>query len=346
MSPAGRTLGGRARPLVVVTWPSFDPDDPETGGLLTAAGLRVRHAPKTGARSVDEVRTLMADASAAIVSTDPFDRSVFASAPQLRVIARVGVGVDSIDLAAATETGVVVTTTPGANEETVADHTLALILAAVRRVIEHDVSVRRGEWNRAGPLTAWDLHGQTVGLVGYGAIGRAVARRLRGFDAEILVCDPAVAPERGIEIVDLETLLRGAFVVSLHLPLTESTRGLIGPVELELMRPDAILVNTARGELVDEASLERALATGRIRAAALDVFADEPPDRSRRLYRLTNVTLTPHVGGLSVDSIAEMQRLAVRSVVAVLQGHRPEGVVNWEASGSVRQGSASGAGDL
>lgn len=257
---------GRANGQVLVTWIDFDPDDPETGGRLQAAGLDVRLAPKLGARGHQELAGLVRNAVAAIVSTDPFERSVLAAAPHLRVIARVGVGTDSIDIPAATEAGVAVTTTPGANRETAADHALAMILAAVRRIVEHDASVRRGEWLRAGAMTPWDLHGTTVGLIGFGGIGRAVARRLRGFGTRVLVADPAVARNGtgdGFEVVELDALLACADVVSLHLPLLETTRGIIGRAELAAMRPETLLVNTSRGGLVDEDALVDALGAGR-----------------------------------------------------------------------------------
>jgi phosphoglycerate dehydrogenase-like enzyme len=254
---------------------------------------------------------------AAIVSTDPFDGSVFRAAPDLRVVARVGVGTDSIDLDAATAAGVVVTTTPGANRETAADHALAMILAALRRVVEHDASVRRGEWRRGGDLTPWDLHGTTVGLIGYGDIGRAVGRRVSGFGARVLACDPA-APDG----VSLDALLERSDVVSLHLPLTAGTRNVIGAAELERMPAHAVLVNTSRGGLVDEPALVQALRAGAIRAAALDVFADEP-QLTPGLAELPNVVLTPHIGGLSERSIALMTERATDHVLAVLAG-RPD----------------------
>jgi phosphoglycerate dehydrogenase-like enzyme len=297
---------------VLVTWPSFDVDG--SGGRLGAAGLRVRLAPKTGSRTPREVARLAARAVGAIVSTDPFDRTVFAAAPRLRVIARVGVGTDSIDLEAATDAGVVVTVTPGANRETAADHAVAMILAALRRIVEHDASVRRGEWRRGETLTPWDVHGTVVGLVGFGAIGRAVARRLDGFGVELLVADPAVPGS-----TPLSALLARADVVSLHLPLSAATEGLIGAEELGCMRPQAILVNTSRGRLVDERALVGALAAGRLRAAALDVFADEPAVPPR-LLELPNVTLTPHIGGLSDRSIERMVGEATDSVLAALDG--------------------------
>jgi len=310
-----------AKERVLVTWMDFDPDGARTGARLRAAGLDVDCEPKLGARSPREVAKLVTGAVAAIVSTDPFDRSVFASARGLKVIARVGVGTDSIDLEAATAAGVVVTTTPGANRETAADHALAMILAALRRVVEHDASVRRGEWRRGGDLTPWDLHGTTVGLVGYGDIGRAVGRRVAGFGARVLACDPALA-----DGVPLPALLEAADVVSLHLPLTAATRDLIGAAELARMPAHAVLVNTSRGGLVDERALVAALRGGSIRAAALDVFADEP-HLTPGLAELSNVVLTPHIGGLSQRSIALMTERATDQVLAVLAGRPDRGCV-------------------
>jgi phosphoglycerate dehydrogenase-like enzyme len=320
-------LGG-----VLVTWPGFVLDG-AAAQRLRSAGLRLRLEPKTGMRTSVEVERLTRGAVAAIVSTDPFDRAVLAAAERLRVIARVGVGTDTIDLGAATDEGIVVAVTPGANQETTADHAVAMMLAALRRIVEHDASVRRGEWERGTALTPWDVHGVVVGLVGYGTIGRAVARRLEGFGAQLLVCDPAVERVDGGELVALPELLERADVVSLHLPLTPGTHGLIGPAELARMRPPALLVNTSRGRLVDEAALAAALASGRLRAAALDVFSDEPAV-SERLRALPNVTLTPHIGGLSTQSIARMVEMAVDNVLAVLRGRiDPALVANPEVLG-------------
>ena len=307
---------------VLVTWMGYDAAGPSTGERLRRRGLTVRLEPKHGARSPAEVAALASTALAAIVSTDPFDRSVFAAAPGLKVVARVGVGIDSIDLDAATAAGVVVTTTPGANCETAADHALAMILAAVRRIVEHDASVRRGEWARGGDLTPWTLHGATVGLVGFGEIGRAVARRLAAFDVQLLVCDPALTAADGHRLVPLPELLSRADVVSLHVPLSDGTRHLLSTGMLAHLRPEAILVNTSRGAIVDEPALVDALAGGRLRAAALDVFADEPAV-PEALRALPNVVLTPHIGGLSVRSIAAMTEQATESVLAVLDG-RPD----------------------
>ena len=317
---SGIAAGERGR--VLVTWMGYDAAGPRTGQRLRRRGLSVRLEPKLGARTTKEVAALASDALAAIVSTDPFDRSVFAAARHLRVVARVGVGTDSIDLDAATDAGVVVTTTPGANAETAADHALAMILAAVRRIVEHDASVRRGEWARGGELTPWSLHRTTVGIVGYGEIGRAVARRLEPFGVHLLVSDPALTAAGGLPLVPLPELLARADVVSLHLPLGPDTRNLLSSQMLEHLRPEAILVNTSRGAIVDEQALTNALAAKRLRAAALDVFADEPAVPAA-LCALPNVVLTPHIGGLSVQSIAAMTEQATESVLAVLDG-RPD----------------------
>jgi phosphoglycerate dehydrogenase-like enzyme len=315
---------------VVVTWVGFDFADPECGGAFAARGLATRFAPRERDRTPAEMAALVGDAVAVIADADPYDRAVLEGAPDLRVIARVGVGLDGIDLEAASALGVAVTITPGLNTETVADHALALMLAATRRVVEHDAGVRRGQWRRVGPMAPWDLHGRTVGVVGYGSIGRAVARRLAGFEVRILVCDPEREQADGLELTSVEDLLARSDLISLHCPLTPATRGLIGARALGLMRPGAILVNTSRGGLVDEEALLGALSSGRLRAAGLDVFAAEPPP-SPRLRALPNVVLSPHIGGVSVDSNANMTRQAVRSALAVLRGEAPEGLVNPDA---------------
>jgi phosphoglycerate dehydrogenase-like enzyme len=318
---------------ILITWPDFERDGPDTGRRLTAAGHALRFAPKRARRSPAEMIGLLDGVAGAIVSTDPFDADVLDRAHGLRVIARVGVGTDSIDVAAAARRGIAVCTTPGVNSASTADHAVALMLAALRRVPEHDRAVRAGAWPRTGAATPWELSGATVGLVGYGAIGRLVHRRLSGFPVRVLVCDPDAAPGPGAEAVDLDTLLRTSDVVSLHVPLVAATRGLLDRERLARLRPGAVLVNTARGGLVDEDALADALQSGALRAAALDVLALEPPGRSR-LLGLPNVVLTPHTGGLSERSVREMTRRATDAVLAVLDGRVPEGIV---AAGAIDQ---------
>ncbi|MDA0184345.1 phosphoglycerate dehydrogenase [Solirubrobacter phytolaccae] len=313
---------------ILITWPDFDAEGADVGRRLTEAGHRLRIAPRTADRTPRDLLALLEGVEAAIVSTDPFDAGVLDAAARLRVIARVGVGTDSIDLQAAARNGVAVCTTPGANTSSSADHTVALMLAALRRVPAHDRAIRAGRWERTGPAVGSELGGATVGLVGYGAIGRAVHERLTGFGARILICDPfAPAGGPGVRHVDLDTLLRASDVVSLHLPLTPGTRHLLDRARLALLPAHAILVNTARGGLVDEDALADALEAGALRAAALDVLALEPSPPGR-LHALENVTLTPHVAGLSEPSIREMTRRAVDAALAVLDGRRPEGLVS------------------
>lgn len=312
-------------PQVLVTWPGYDPGGKDTGHALTRRGLGVKLAPRRGARDQAEVSALVAGCAGAIVSTDPFGAEVLTGAPTLRVIARVGVGTDSIDLEAATAAGIVVTVTPGANRDATADHAVALMLAALRRVLPLDAAVRRGEWIRGAPLMPGELAGTVVGIVGYGAIGVAVAERVRAFGAQVIASDPAVTGS-DVELCPLDDLLRRAGVVTLHCPLTAASRRLIGARELARMRPGAILVNTSRGGLVDEPALVIALRDGRLGAAALDVFEAEPAVHPG-LVDAPNVVMTPHVAGLSDASVRRMTAGATASVVAVLTGTPDPAVV-------------------
>jgi phosphoglycerate dehydrogenase-like enzyme len=265
---------------------------------------------------------VLGDAVAAIADADPFDADVLGRAAGLKVIARTGVGLDSIDLDAATRHGVVVTTTPGTNHETVADHTLALMLAVLRSLRPNDAGVRGGGWRDfAIPLS--QLHGATVGLVGFGAIGRAVGRRVEAFGATVLVHDPFAPAE--VETVELDDLLRRSGVVSLHLPLSPDTERLLDARRIALMAPGAVLVNTSRGPLVDQEALTDALAAGRLGGAGLDVFAVEPPGAGP-LAALDNVVMSPHCGGISAQSNLAMSRMATESVLAALAG-APRGAI-------------------
>ncbi len=323
------------RPLCVVTWPGFDPDDADVRRLFGELDAEVAYRPKLGARTPDELAEIMKGASAAVASTDPFDRTVLARLPTLRVIARTGVGVDTVDVDAATEFGVVVARTGGAHEDVVADHTLALMLAAVRRIVENDASVRGGRWERAGDLTPAALSGSCVGLVGVGRIGSAVARRLIGFGCDVIAYDPVVEAAPGVTLVTLQQVFMRADIVSLHVPLTPDTRGLVDARCLAGMRPGSILVNAARGGLVDEVALVAALASGRLRAAALDVFADEPP-LTPGLLELANIVLSPHIAGFTRDSVRELTVQAVTAAMDVLAGRPNPGIVNPEALGHPR----------
>lgn len=313
---------------IFISWPGYQPDGETTGRLLSEAGYEIVLEPKYGARSPEELAKLASGCVGAIVSTDPFTGEVLHALSGLRVIARVGVGYDSIDRQTADDLGIAIAITPGMNAETVADHTLALMLALIRKVPAQDVSVKAGRWERIGSLTPGELPGKTVGLVGAGTIGRAVARRLSGFGVRILYHDAAVDVLPGAENAgSLDALLEQADVVSLHLPLAEGTRHLIDETAIARMKLGAMLVNTARGAIVDQRALFRALREGRLAGAALDVFETEPPGEEA-LRDVPNLVCAAHMGGISHESIARMTASATRSVIEVLSGGMPDTVVN------------------
>ena len=272
---------------VVVTWPVYDVDGETTGSLLKQAGLNIRLHPRTSNRTPAELADILDDAVAVIASTDLFDASVFDACPNLKVIARTGVGVDAIDVSAATKAGVVVATTPGANEEAVADHALAMILTLQRRIGENDAAIRDGRWDRAGNLTPSDLYGATVGLIGSGVIGRAVIRRLLAFGTEVLVYDPFLdSAPMGTELVDLPTLLSRSDAITVHAPLTDGTRGLLGAEEFAAMKHGSFVVNVSRGGILDEHALAESIRSGHLAGAGLDTFcllytSPSPRDRTR-----------------------------------------------------------------
>jgi len=268
--------------------------------------------------------------------TDRIDAEIMDACPKLKIISNCAVGYDNIDISAATERGIIVTNTPGVLTETTADLTWALLLTLARRVVEADRFVREGRFAGWSPtlLLGRDVHGKTLGIVGFGRIGRAVARRAIGFNMEILYFDVNRAPneleaELSARFVDLRTLLSESDFVSLHLPLTPLTRHLIAEEELRQMKTSAFLINTSRGPIVDERALIRALEEGWIGGAALDVFEHEP-DVPPELLKLPNVVLSPHIGSASVETRSEMAMMAVDNLLAVLQGCRPEHIVNPE----------------
>ena len=262
-----------------------------------------------------------------IVST--IDDEVLAAAPTVKVVANVAVGYNNIDVDAARRRGVVVTNTPDVLTETTADFAWALLMATARRVVEADRFVRSGQWDRWLWDLLWgaDVYGKTLGVVGFGRIGRAVARRALGFNMRVMYQDavPAdAAVERDLRAsrVELETLLRESDFVSLHTPFLPETRHLMNARTLRLMKRSAILVNAARGPVVDEAALVRALQEGWIAGAGLDVFEEEPKVHPG-LVPLTNVVLAPHIASASLDTRVAMATLAVRNCLAVLDGKAP-----------------------
>ncbi|HYL36608.1 MAG TPA: D-glycerate dehydrogenase [Bryobacteraceae bacterium] len=278
----------------------------------------------------------------AVVSqlTDKFSAAVIDSLDGVKIIANVAVGFDNIDVPAATRRGILVSNTPDVLTETTADFAFALLLAAARRVVEGHLFVHAGQWRKwtIDLLVGQDIHHKTLGIFGMGRIGQAVARRARGFSMQVLYHDAVRAPETiqrelALQFVSSEQLLREADFISLHVPLLEATRKMIAEPQLRLMKKTAILVNTSRGPVVDEAAVAKALAQGWIAAVGLDVFEREP-QVNPELLKLSNAVLAPHIASASVDTRREMSMLATRNAVAALEGRRPPTLVNpaaWDS---------------
>jgi len=283
--------------------------------------------------SEEELRRQAADADVFLVVHRTIDAAALAHAPNLRFIQRFGVGYDNIDVDAARAAGVLVAYAPGANAAAVAEHAVMLMLAVLRRLAYSEEATRRGEWPFQEMLAARvrDLDGAAVGLVGMGATAKAVAARLRPFGSAVSYfsrrrLDPDVEHDLGVPYTPLPALLAGSDVVSLHLPLTDETRGMFGRDALAQMKPGAVLVNTARGALVDEAALHDAVAFGHLFGAGLDVLADEAAG-GNPFADLPNVVVTPHYAGASAGAQARIMRTGIANVMRFLAGERPEHLV-------------------
>jgi glyoxylate reductase len=303
-----------------------------------AARFDVESNQKDLAVSSAQLQRKLKNKDAAItLITDVISEKLLAAAPGLKIVSNVAVGYNNFDVAAATRRSVMLTNTPGAMDDTTADFAWCLILATARRLIEADRLVRSGRWTRWRFMSnlGWDVHGKTLGICGFGRIGRGVARRAAGFDMRIVYTGPRRAPEAverelNATFVDKQTLLRDSDIVSLHLPLFPETRHYLGTAELALMKPTAILVNTARGPVVDERALVKSLKAGRIAGAGLDVYENEPR-LAGGLARLPNTVLAPHMASASVDTRLRMCNMAVANCIAGLTGMRPPNLLNPEA---------------
>jgi D-3-phosphoglycerate dehydrogenase len=279
------------------------------------------------------VEQLVADADAILCDATPITADVLDRAPRVQIVAEYGIGYDNIDVGAASQRGIWVTNVPGFCVEEVADHAMALVLAAGRRLFFFDRSVRAGSWDPVGIGRGADrLSNQTLGLIGFGQIGRRVAKRALGFGLRVLAYSPRTTPELarefGAERAEPDELIAQSDYVSLHVPATPSTRGLINGRAIALMKPGAWLINTSRGSIVDESALLAALAAGHIAGAALDVRAREPTPSDDPFWQLPNVILTPHAAFYSAQSLRELRQRAARSVAAVLAGEVPSNPIN------------------
>lgn len=314
-----------AQPLKSGTWRAIE--------MLKEAKLKYEFTESDQA-SEDQVIAAVKDADATIAGSEPYSPKVIEACGNLKVIARSGVGYDAVDVNACSEAGVLVTITPGVNQDSVADLTFSFLMAFLRNIVQDTADLRAGKWGRPIYKSARE---SVLGVVGLGRIGQSVVKRAIPFGFKILVAetypDADFVAEHGLEIVEFEELLKRSDYVSLHVPLLPETRNLINSKTIGLMKNGACLINTARGGLTEEAALVEGLRSGKLRGAGLDVFPVEPPTGSP-LFELPNVLCTPHLAGLDHESCEGMASMAASSIIQILNGRLPEtGVINpqiWE----------------
>ncbi|HVO18780.1 MAG TPA: hydroxyacid dehydrogenase [Anaeromyxobacter sp.] len=319
------------RPAVLLP----EPIEEEAVRLLESAGVELVRAPDP---RPEAVAPLLGRADAVVLRTGlTLDARLLGAAERLRTVSRTGAGYDNVDVAAATRRGVIVTSSVGANTVTVVEHTLALLLTLAKRIVDLDRAVRRGEFKLRYAYLPRDLRGQVLGVVGFGRIGAEVARACHRLFAMPVLAHDALLPEPArrdlsswVEFTGIEEVFRRADVVTLHLPLSATTRGLVGKKLLASMKPGALLLNTARGGVIDEAALVEALRSGPLGGAALDVFEREPPPTDSPLLALENAVLTPHAAALTRACVTRMAVLAAQRVLDVLDGYLPDDVANPE----------------
>jgi D-3-phosphoglycerate dehydrogenase len=317
------------RKTVLVTATNYSLYCAEGKARLQDSGVTVLENPHGRPFTHDELICRVPQIDGAIVGVDTWDASVLARAQRLRILARFGVGVDNIDLAAARRRGMVVTNARGLNSRSVAELTLALMLACLRNLPTLETLIRRGEWSR---LMGRDLGGMAVGLVGFGGIGQRVAAMLRGFETRTQAFDPFPNREQaaglGVSLVSFANLLATSDIISLHLPSIASTRHLFGESAFAAMRPGSYFVNTARGALVDEAALVRALNSGHLAGAALDVFEHEPIARDDPILACPNLILTPHTAAETHETYQKVGLETAAAVIDFFAGRTPKNQVN------------------
>jgi phosphoglycerate dehydrogenase-like enzyme len=297
--------------------------------VLKKGGFELVYHGRSAQLVEEEILVELKGIKAVLAGSEPYTPRVLAANPQLKVIARVGVGYDAVDVPAATQAGVVVTITPGTNQGSVAEHTFALMLALVKQLVPQHLGLRSGGWPRGANLP---LRGRTLGIAGLGRIGKAVATRALAFEMKVIAHDPlpdtAWAAAQGIPLVSMEQLFAESDFLSLHMPALPETAHMINARTLATMKPTAFLINTSRGAVVNEADLYAALKAKRLAGAGLDVFEQEPPGRIP-LAELDNVVLTPHNAGTDVRSRDDMAKSAAEAIVSISRGEWPaEKVVN------------------
>lgn len=323
-----------AKPKVYVTR-----ELPERGMKIIKEHFDAKVWPEYGPPSKNEIIRKARDVDALVTMlSDKIDAEVFNAAPKLKIVAQLAVGYDNIDLAEATKRGIYITNTPGVLTETTADFAWALLLAVARRVVEADKYVRTGQWKvgwHPSMLLGRDVYGATLGILGVGRIGTAVARRAKGFNMKIIYYDvvpmpPEIEKELGAKKVDIDTLFKEADFISIHVPLTKETYHLVNEEKLKLMKKTAYLINNARGPVIDEKALYKALKEGWIAGAALDVFEQEPTSVDNPLLKLDNVVVAPHISSASYETRSRMAEMVAENLIAFFEGRQPPNLVNPE----------------
>jgi len=309
---------------LLVTPTSYGKNDSRLKTELEAQVGEVIYNPTGKPLTSADVAKLLPGIDGYIAGLDGIDANAIKTADRLKVIARYGVGVDNVDLRAAREKGIVITNTPGANSVSVAELALGLMLALARQIPEAVEAVQQGKWPRSAGLS---LEGKTIGILGLGAIGKQLARRLAGFDCRVLAFDPcadaAFARDNHVELVKMDAAIEQSDFISLHLPLSTETRCLVNDAFLNKVKKGSFLINTSRGEVIDEDALLRALQTGHLKGVALDAFTTEPPDPKNPLLALPQVIATPHLGAQTDGATSNMGWLAMKDCLAVLRNEEP-----------------------
>jgi len=318
--------------LISQAWTCEDvPHMDEYISALEANGCEVDIYPSTATMNEEEIKKCLPGYFAHICGGVKYTEDVINSLDELKIISRIGVGYETVDVAAASKKGVAVTITPGAGAETVSEHAFTMIAALSRRIFDNDKMVRSGGWTT---ITGNSIYRKTLGILGCGRIGKQLAKWAQGFGMKIIIYDTfkdeKFAEENNVTYMSLEEVLKESDFVSIHLPLLDTTRGIIGEKELAMMKKSAIIINAARGGIIDETALYNALKNGVIAGAALDVFTQEPIDMSNPLLTLDNVIFSPHMAGSTHEGLDAIVSMAVNNVIEYINGEVPKGILNKE----------------
>jgi D-3-phosphoglycerate dehydrogenase len=313
---------------ILITPRSFASFSDKPLKMLTEKDYKIKRNNTGRPYKKEEMLKLIRDVDGIIIGIDELSAEIIEEANALKVISKYGIGLDNIDINTATNKKIIVTNTPTANVDAVADLAFGLILSLARRIPEADRKTKSGKWGKIIGKSVWE---KTIGIIGLGKIGKQVVKRAKGFEMNILVFDivkdKKFAQKYGIKYVNLKKLLRKSDYISIHIPLNDATRGMISYEELEKMKKDAFLINTSRGGIVDEEALYNTLRNNKLRGAALDVYKNEPLQETP-LKELDNVIMTPHIGAFTEEAIENMSIQAAQNLIDVLEGKEPQNRVN------------------